>query len=54
MAARCVALLGCVDDWQVGFTLLKGGYAAARDAGVAPIRDFVAEHVTWLADRSTC
>ncbi|KAB8190974.1 NAD(P)-binding protein [Nonomuraea phyllanthi] len=46
-----VALLGGVDDWQVGFTLPKGGYAAARDAGVTPIRNFVAEHVTWLADR---
>lgn len=46
-----VGLLGGTDDWQVGCTLPKGGYAAARAAGVGPIRDFVAERVPWLADR---
>ncbi|PRY38724.1 FAD-dependent oxidoreductase [Umezawaea tangerina] len=46
-----VGLLGGTDDWQVGCTLPKGGYPAARDAGVAPIRDFVARRVPWLADR---
>ncbi|MFD9739715.1 FAD-dependent oxidoreductase [Umezawaea sp. NPDC059074] len=46
-----VGLLGGTDDWQVGCTLPKGGYAAARAAGVGPIREFVAERVPWLADR---
>ncbi|HEY5980392.1 MAG TPA: hypothetical protein VIT41_12230 [Microlunatus sp.] len=36
-----VALLGGVSDWQIGYTLPKGGVAAAREAGVEPIRDFL-------------
>ncbi len=47
-----VALLTGTEGWQVGYTLPKGGYAAARDAGVEPIRRFVAERVPWLADRT--
>ncbi|MGH3096210.1 MAG: FAD-dependent oxidoreductase [Streptosporangiales bacterium] len=45
------ALLTGTAGWQVGYTLPKGGYSAARDAGVEPIREFVATHVPWLADR---
>jgi 2-polyprenyl-6-methoxyphenol hydroxylase-like FAD-dependent oxidoreductase len=46
-----VGLLGGPHDWQVGYTLPKGGYAAARQAGIGPIRDFVSAYVPWLADR---
>jgi 2-polyprenyl-6-methoxyphenol hydroxylase-like FAD-dependent oxidoreductase len=46
-----VALLTGTAGWQVGYTLPKGGFASAREAGVEPIRAFVAEHVPWLADR---
>lgn len=46
-----VGVLGGVTDWQVGYSLDKGGYPAARNAGVEPIRAFVAEYVPWLADR---
>jgi 2-polyprenyl-6-methoxyphenol hydroxylase-like FAD-dependent oxidoreductase len=46
-----VALLTGTAGWQVGYTLPKGGFPAAREAGVEPIRAFVAEHVPWLADR---
>ncbi|MEV0053256.1 FAD-dependent oxidoreductase [Saccharopolyspora shandongensis] len=46
-----VGLLGGPTDWQVGYALPKGDYAVARAAGPAPIRDFVAGHVPWLADR---
>ncbi|GAA4260355.1 FAD-dependent oxidoreductase [Dactylosporangium darangshiense] len=46
-----VGVLGGVTDWQVGYTLPKGDYAAARDRGVEPIRAFIARHVPWLADR---
>ncbi|WP_029621674.1 FAD-dependent oxidoreductase [Saccharopolyspora erythraea] len=46
-----VGLLGGPSGWQVGYSLPKGGYAAARQAGVDPIRTFVARHVPWLADR---
>lgn len=46
-----VALLGGPTDWQVGYTLPKGGYTEAREAGAEPIRRFVAQNVRWLADR---
>jgi 2-polyprenyl-6-methoxyphenol hydroxylase-like FAD-dependent oxidoreductase len=45
-------LLSGPHDWQVGYSLPKGGYPAARDAGVEPIRRFVTEHIPWLADRA--
>ncbi|OLR93016.1 FAD-dependent oxidoreductase [Actinokineospora bangkokensis] len=46
-----LGLLGGTDTWQVGYSLPKGGYAAAREAGVEPIRAAVRELVPWLADR---
>ncbi|GAA3546880.1 FAD-dependent oxidoreductase [Amycolatopsis ultiminotia] len=46
-----VGLLTGTAGWQVGYSLPKGGYPAARDAGVAPIRAAVAHLVPWLADR---
>jgi 2-polyprenyl-6-methoxyphenol hydroxylase-like FAD-dependent oxidoreductase len=48
---RYIGLLGGIDSWQVGYALPKGGYPAARAAGVEPIRDFVTRYVPWLADR---
>lgn len=48
-----VALLGGVTDWQVGYTLPKGGYPAAKRAGVGPIHTFIRQHVPWLANRIT-
>ncbi|GAA1990878.1 FAD-dependent oxidoreductase [Amycolatopsis minnesotensis] len=47
-----LGLLAGTHDWQVGYSLPKGGYAEARDRGVGPIRTFVADHVPWLADRA--
>lgn len=46
-----VGLLTGTEGRQVGYSLPKGGYPAAREAGVAPIRAAVAELVPWLADR---
>ncbi|MBA8795373.1 2-polyprenyl-6-methoxyphenol hydroxylase-like FAD-dependent oxidoreductase [Friedmanniella endophytica] len=46
-----VGLLGGDDTWQIGYSLPKGGFAAAREAGVEPIRAFLREHVAWLGDR---
>ncbi|GAA4525235.1 FAD-dependent oxidoreductase [Amycolatopsis samaneae] len=46
-----VGVLGGVRDWQVGYSLAKGSYSRLRDGGVGPIRDFVRDHVPWLADR---
>ncbi len=39
-------------DWQVGYSLPKGGYRPCARPGVEPIRRFLAERVPWLADRS--
>ena len=50
-ADHYVGLLGGTEGWQVGYTLPKGDYAEAREAGAGPIREFVARHVPWLADR---
>ncbi|MDN5916804.1 MAG: FAD-dependent oxidoreductase [Pseudonocardia sp.] len=46
-----LGLLSGPGRWQVGYSLPKGGIAAVREAGVEPIRRFVAEQVPWLADR---
>ncbi len=50
-ADRYVGLLGGPEEWQVGYSLPKGGYAAVREAGVEPIREFVRSRIPWLADR---
>lgn len=47
-----IGLLGGVDDWQIGYSLPKGGFAAAREEGVEPIRAFLRRHVGWLGDRT--
>ncbi|WP_084578836.1 FAD-dependent oxidoreductase [Kutzneria sp. 744] len=47
-----VGLLAGPQGWQVGYSLPKGGYPAAREAGVAPIRAFLDQHVPWLSDRT--
>ncbi|TCK25676.1 FAD-dependent oxidoreductase [Pseudonocardia endophytica] len=46
-----IGLIGGPGRWQVGYSLPKGGLPAAREAGVEPIRRFVAGQVPWLADR---
>lgn len=37
--------------WQVGYSLPKGAYAAAREAGLGPIKRAVAATMPWLSDR---
>ncbi|MGH3094606.1 MAG: FAD-dependent oxidoreductase [Streptosporangiales bacterium] len=51
-AGHYAALLGKTTSWQVGYTIAKGSYAAARSAGVASVRDFVSTQIPWLADRT--
>lgn len=46
-----VGLLSGPVDWQIGYSLPKGGYPAVREAGVEPIRAFLREHLPWLGDR---
>jgi 2-polyprenyl-6-methoxyphenol hydroxylase-like FAD-dependent oxidoreductase len=47
-----VGVLGGVTDWQVGYSIGKGEFAAVRDRGVEPIRAFLRAHVPWLGDRA--
>jgi 2-polyprenyl-6-methoxyphenol hydroxylase-like FAD-dependent oxidoreductase len=45
-------LLDRGDQWQVGYVILKGSFAAVKAAGVAALRQGLAEVVPWLADRA--
>ena len=48
-----VWLLGRPEEWPVGYSLPKGGFAAVRAAGVEAIRRFLARaRPGWLADRA--
>jgi 2-polyprenyl-6-methoxyphenol hydroxylase-like FAD-dependent oxidoreductase len=39
------------DEWQIGYVILKGSFAALRSAGIEDLRKGVAEQIPWLADR---
>lgn len=51
-AHHYVGLLGSPQTWQVGYSLPKGDYPEAKKRGIEPIRRFLREHVSWLADRA--
>jgi 2-polyprenyl-6-methoxyphenol hydroxylase-like FAD-dependent oxidoreductase len=44
-------LLDRGDEWQIGYVILKGSFAAVRAAGVAALRAGLADVIPWLADR---
>jgi 2-polyprenyl-6-methoxyphenol hydroxylase-like FAD-dependent oxidoreductase len=48
---RFAVLLDRGDLWQIGYVILKGGFAAFRAAGIEALRQGLAELVPWLADR---
>jgi 2-polyprenyl-6-methoxyphenol hydroxylase-like FAD-dependent oxidoreductase len=48
---RFVVLLDRGDDWQVGYVILKGSFAAVKAAGVAALQQGLTDVVPWLADR---
>jgi 2-polyprenyl-6-methoxyphenol hydroxylase-like FAD-dependent oxidoreductase len=48
---RVIALLGRVDEWQVGYIVAKGGYQKLKHGGVAALQQSIADLVPWLADR---
>src|SRR5262245_2720734 len=49
---RFVVVLDRGDEWQVGYVILKGSFAAVKAAGVAALQHGLAEVVPWLADRA--
>jgi 2-polyprenyl-6-methoxyphenol hydroxylase-like FAD-dependent oxidoreductase len=44
-------LLDRGDEWQVGYVILKGSFAAVRAAGIGALRQGLADLIPWLADR---
>jgi 2-polyprenyl-6-methoxyphenol hydroxylase-like FAD-dependent oxidoreductase len=48
---RFAVVLERPEQWQVGYVILKGSFAAVREAGVPAVRTALAELVPWLADR---
>lgn len=48
---HCIVTTDHGERWQVGYSIRKGSYAQARDAGVDPIRQAVAQTIPWLAGR---
>ncbi len=42
------------DAWQIGYVFPKGGYERLRAAGLAALRQTIANQVPWLADRTDC
>jgi 2-polyprenyl-6-methoxyphenol hydroxylase-like FAD-dependent oxidoreductase len=49
---RFAVLLDRGDQWQVGYVILKGSFAAVRAAGVAALRQGLAETIPWLSGRT--
>ncbi|MGC3969789.1 MAG: FAD-dependent oxidoreductase [Pirellulales bacterium] len=48
---RFAVLLDRADEWQVGYVILKGSFAAVREAGIDALRQGLVQVVPWLADR---
>jgi 2-polyprenyl-6-methoxyphenol hydroxylase-like FAD-dependent oxidoreductase len=40
------------DAWQIGYVFAKGAYQRVRAAGLAALREVIAEQAPWLADRT--
>ena len=48
---RVVALLGRVDEWQIGYIVAKGGYQKLKRDGAATLQQSIVDLVPWLSDR---
>jgi 2-polyprenyl-6-methoxyphenol hydroxylase-like FAD-dependent oxidoreductase len=48
---HAVVMLDRLDEWQVGFIILKGTYREMRAAGIEVLRDSLAETAPELSDR---
>ena len=49
---RFAVIFPRADEWQVGYVILKGGYAEVKAQGIEALRKGLAELVPWLADRA--
>lgn len=50
---RLVILLDRGDQWQIGYAILKGSFAAVKAAGIDTLRRGLAEVVPWLTERTS-
>lgn len=50
-AGRVIAVIDRFEYWQIGYTIPKGGYQQIRAAGLAVLRQNLAQAVPELADR---
>jgi 2-polyprenyl-6-methoxyphenol hydroxylase-like FAD-dependent oxidoreductase len=48
-----IALLGRVDEWQIGYIVAKGGYQKLKREGATTLQQSIVDLVPWLADRVT-
>jgi 2-polyprenyl-6-methoxyphenol hydroxylase-like FAD-dependent oxidoreductase len=48
---RFVVAIEGQTEWQIGYAILKGTFAAVKAAGVASLRDGLTDVLPWLADR---
>ncbi|MBA4018132.1 MAG: monooxygenase [Pirellula sp.] len=48
---RFAVLLDRAEEWQIGYVILKGSFAALREAGIEALHDGLRTVVPWLADR---
>lgn len=48
---RFAVVLDRGNEWQIGYVILKGTFAAVREAGIESMREGLAEIVPWLGDR---
>ncbi len=48
---RFAVMLERVDEWQIGYVILKGSFQKLRASGIEALRTALAEVVPWLADR---
>ncbi|HEY7422813.1 MAG TPA: FAD-dependent oxidoreductase [Gemmataceae bacterium] len=48
---RFAVVLDRGEEWQVGYVILKGSFAAVKAAGVGALRQGLADLIPWLADR---
>src|SRR5205823_8273531 len=48
---RFAVILDRGDEWQVGYVILKGSFAAVRAAGLEALRHGLGQLIPWLGDR---
>ena len=48
---RFAVILDRGNEWQIGYIILKGSFAAVREAGIESLRDGLTQLMPWLGER---